>query len=293
MAAMELRLLRYFVAVAEERHFGRAAARLHMTQPPLSRAVRELEADLGAVLLHRSPAGVTLTAAGSVLYDEARALLEQADQARARVAAAGRAAITVGTLADSAEEAGSRIAAAFRQVNPEVRVRVREADFTDPTAGLRAGLADVALTYTPFDRTGISTCVLRTEPVGVVLRAGDPLAGHGALRLADLADRRWLRLPEGTDPVWQAYWNGTAVGGELRPGPVVRTLNECLQAVLWDGATGLAPLTHRLPEGLACVPVADAPPTRLVLAWNTASTDPLVRSFTRIAAASYRRAAAS
>jgi hypothetical protein len=74
---------------------------------------------------------------------------------------------------------------------------------------------------------------------------------------------------------------------------VVRTLNECLQAVLWDGATGLAPLTHRLPGGLACVPVADAPPTRLVLAWNTASTGPLIRSFTRIAAASYRRAAAS
>ena len=85
---MDLRSLRYFVAVADERHFGRAAARLHMTQPPLSRAIRQLETDLGAVLLHRSPAGVTLTAAGAVLYGEARTLLEQAEHARARVAAA-------------------------------------------------------------------------------------------------------------------------------------------------------------------------------------------------------------
>ncbi|NUT52642.1 MAG: LysR family transcriptional regulator, partial [Saccharothrix sp.] len=72
---MDLRELRYFVAVAEELHFGRAAARLHMTQPPLSRAVKQLETDLGHVLLHRSPAGVALTPAGAALYDEARVVL--------------------------------------------------------------------------------------------------------------------------------------------------------------------------------------------------------------------------
>jgi DNA-binding transcriptional LysR family regulator len=105
---MDLRLLRYFVAVAEERHVGRAAARLHMTQPPLSRAIKQLEAELGTVLLHRSSTGVTLTAAGTVLYDEARTLLEQANQVRARVAnAAGTATITIGILADSAEQAGT------------------------------------------------------------------------------------------------------------------------------------------------------------------------------------------
>src|SRR6267154_2025689 len=72
LLVMELRLLRYFVAIAEERHFGRAAARLHMTQPPLSRAIKQLETDVGALLVHRSPAGVTLTPAGTALYDEAR-----------------------------------------------------------------------------------------------------------------------------------------------------------------------------------------------------------------------------
>ena len=189
---MDLRLLRYFVAVAEERHFGRAAARLHMSQPPLSRAIKQLEADLGAVLLHRSATGVTLTAAGKLLYDEARALLEQAGQARARVAAVDASTLTVGTIADSAEETGTRLAAAFRRQHPGVDVRIREADFTDPTAGVRAGLADVAVTRTPFERTGITTLVLRADPVGVVLRADDPLAGRAVVHVRDLAGRPWF-----------------------------------------------------------------------------------------------------
>src|SRR4030081_1482045 len=109
LLVMDLRLLRYFVAVAEERHFGRAAARLHMTQPPLSRAIKQLETDLGVVLLHRSATGVELTPAGNVLYVEARTLLEQAEQTRARVTAtAGAATLTIGTLGDSAGEISTR-----------------------------------------------------------------------------------------------------------------------------------------------------------------------------------------
>lgn len=290
---MDLRLLRYFVAVAEERHFGRAAARLHMSQPPLSRAIKQLEADLGTVLLRRSPAGVTLTAAGTLLYDEARTLLEQADQARARVVAAATSAITVGTVADSAEEAGIRLATVFRELNPGVDVRIREADFTDPTAGVRAGLADVALTRMPFDRAGVSTLALRTDPVGVVLRADDPLASRDRVHVRDLADRQWFQLPEGTDPVWRAYWNGTRPGGTLRDGPVVRTITECLQGTLWNGTIGMMPLGHTLPEGLTCVRLAGMPASRLVLAWNSANTHPLVQSFMRIAAANYRSAASA
>lgn len=80
---MDLRLLRYFVDVAQERHFRRAADRLNMTQPPLSRAIKQLETDLGTVLLHRSSTGITLTTAGSELYDRARTLLAYAEQVRA------------------------------------------------------------------------------------------------------------------------------------------------------------------------------------------------------------------
>ncbi len=284
---MELRLLRYFVAVAEERHFGRAAARLRMTQPSLSRAVRQLENDLGTVLLDRSPAGLAPTPAGAALYDEARTLLAQVEHARTRVAAAaGDATLTVGTLADTVGRTGTALATAFRRRHPGVGVHIRETDFTDPTTGLRAGLVDVALTRAPFDLAGIDVHVLRSERVGAVLRTDDPLAGRDVLHLDDLADRRWFRLPVGTDPVWSAYWTGDRE--VRRDAPVVRTAHECLQAVLWNGTVGLIPLGHDLPDGLTAVEIADQPPSHLVVAWKD-DAGPLVMSFVTIAAALYRR----
>jgi DNA-binding transcriptional LysR family regulator len=282
---MELRTLRYFVAVAEELHFGRAAARLHMTQPPLSRAIKQLETDVGAVLLRRSASGVTLTPAGAALLEEARTLLDQADQARVRVAAAaGAATITVGTLSDSSDRGATRLAAAYRRRHPAVEVRIRETDLTDPTCGLRAGLVDVALTRGPFDETGLTVRELRADPVGAVLRADDPLARQERLKLADLAGRRWFQFPDGTDPIWRSYWNG----GAPRQGPVVRAVQECLQAVLWNGTVGISPLGHDPPAELTVVPLIDMAPSRVVVAWKEGDANPLIRSFAQIAAAAYR-----
>ncbi|MFG2918701.1 LysR family transcriptional regulator [Kitasatospora sp. NPDC048298] len=283
---MELRTLRYFVAVAEELHFGRAATRLHMSQPPLSRAIKRLEAEVGALLFARSPTGVTLTPVGSVLLDEARALLDHAERVRVRVgAAAGVATVTIGILGDGTDPGAARLAAAFRRSRPGVDIRIRETDLTDPTCGLRVGLVDVALTRAPFDETALTVRTLRADPVGVVLRADDPLAGRDGLRSAELDDRRWFRFPQGTDPRWQSYWHG----GRPREGPVVRTVQECLQAVLWNGTVGLAPLGHNLPAELAVVPLTDIPPSRVVAAWNEGDTNPLIRSFGEIATAAYGR----
>ncbi|MFG3205254.1 LysR family transcriptional regulator [Streptomyces sp. NPDC048192] len=282
---MELRTLRYFVAVAEELHFGRAAHRLHMSQPPLSRAIRQLESDLGATLLQRSAAGVTLTPAGAVLLEQARALLARAEQTRTRVAeAAGATALTVGILGDGTDPGAVRLAAAHRRRHPGIEVRVRDAELADPTCGLRADLVDVALTRRPFDETGLAVHGLRADPVGAVLHADDPLAHRGRLELADLSGRRWFRFPEGTDPAWQAYWNG----GERREGPVVRAVQECLQAVLWNGTVGMAPLGHDLPAGLAVVPVTDMAPSEVVVAWRKDDANPLIASFVRTATAAYR-----
>ncbi|MFB6618769.1 LysR family transcriptional regulator [Streptomyces sp. NPDC085524] len=281
---MELRTLRYFVAVAEELHFGRAATRLHMSQPPLSRAVKQLEAEVGARLFTRSPTGVTLTPVGTVLLDEARALLDHADRVRVRVsAAAGAATITIGILGDGTDPGVSRLAAAFRRSRPGIDVRIREADLSDPTCGLRAGLVDVALTRAPFDETALTVRTLRADPVGVVLRADDPLARRDGLQLAELSDRRWFRFPQGTDPVWQSYWNG----GMPRGGPVVRAVQECVQAVLWNGTVGLAPLGHELSPELVVVPLIDMPPSRVVAAWNEGDTNPLIRSFIETAMTAY------
>ncbi|MER5883397.1 LysR substrate-binding domain-containing protein [Streptomyces sp. NPDC001941] len=284
---MELRTLRYFVAVAEELHFGRAAARLHMSQPPLSRAIKALEGELGAVLLERSPAGVALTDAGALLLDEARALLDQAERVRDRVAAAaGTRALTVGILGDGTDPGAARLAAAYRAHHPHVEVHVRDTDLTDPTCGLHAGLVDVALTRGPFDGTGLAVRELRSDPVGVLLRADDPLAGRADLVLAELADRRWFVFPRGTDPLWQDYWSG----GEPREGPVVRAVQECQQAVLWNGTVGIAPLHHEPPGGLVLVPLRDMPPNPVVAAWRRGDPNPLIRSFVEIASRVYREA---
>jgi DNA-binding transcriptional LysR family regulator len=132
---------------------------------------------------------------------------------------------------------GGRLVSAFRRRHPDVEVKIHEADLGDPTAGLRAGLVDVALTRTPFDDTGLRTHVLSAEPVGVVVHDRDPVAGRASVSLAELDGRRWVRLPEGTDRVWATYWTGAA------------------------------------------------PMSQLVVAWNRASTSPLIRSFVEIAAA--------
>ncbi|MGW3150962.1 LysR substrate-binding domain-containing protein [Streptomyces sp. NPDC001177] len=293
---MELRTLGYFVAVAEELHFGRAAVRLRMTQPPLSRAIRKLESDLGCEVLKRSAAGLSLTPAGALLYDEARALLARVDQVRVRVAAAaGTPALAIGTLADSAGLVGTRLAAAFRQQHPGVRIHIREGDLADPTIGLRAGLVDVALTRLPFNCSGITTRVLRSDRVGVVLRADDPLATRDHLHLGDLEGRRWFQFPDGSDPEWQAFWtkpSGIGLEKDLG-GPVVRTVQECIQYVLWEGTVGLTPLGHPLPDGLTAVALAGMPASQLVIAWMSAHTTPLIRSFVRITTALYHHGSAT
>jgi DNA-binding transcriptional LysR family regulator len=270
---MDLRVLGYFVAVAEEGHIGRAAQRLGMTQPPLSRAMRALEHDLGVGLLERTARGVTLTPSGATLLVEARDVLARAALLRERVR--GPSPFAIGTLADTADLVGGRLVAAFRDRHPGVEVSVHEADLGDPTAGLRAGRVDVALTRTPFDDAGLGTRVLAAEPVGVVVLADDAVAGRASVAVAELAGREWVRMPDG-DPVWRAYWSG----GEPE-GPVVRTIQECLQSVLWNGRTALAPVEQPVPPGLTVVPVDDRPPSELVVAWRDES--PLVRSFVEVA----------
>ncbi len=178
--SVETRELRYFVAVAEELHFGRAALRLGIAQPPLSRAIRQLERRLGAVLLERTSRAVTLTEAGSVLLREGRAALDAVEAAerrarRAALAATGHAGVVLATKAGASSELLAKLLDAYAAEPDAVTVDVHLCGIGEQERLLRGGKADVALLHRPFDATaGLHTEELCTEGQVVVLPAGHP-----------------------------------------------------------------------------------------------------------------------
>ncbi len=197
--AIDLRLLRQFVAVAEELHFNRAARRLAMSQPPLTAAIRRLETEVGARLVERGNRTVALTAAGEALLTEARALLAHAEHAvtLARDAAAGRIGrVRLGYVGSAMYGRLPAAIRAFRRSHPEVRLELREATTAAQVAALRGGGLDLAIAIPPLGEGG----GLRSEPfdadrLAIALPAGHRLAGRDAIRLADLADEPFVLWP--------------------------------------------------------------------------------------------------
>jgi DNA-binding transcriptional LysR family regulator len=188
--SVELRELRYFVAVAEELHFTRAAERLHMAQPPLSAAIRRLEQRLGAELLERTSRSVRLTAAGAVLLERGRALLEQADALEAAVrevdgAPVGRVALGLSPTARFGP--APALLAACANAAPGVMLYPREDTTGALLRELRAGRLDLALAFCPPPDDGLARARLADEPAVAHLPAAHPLAGAPALDLAELA----------------------------------------------------------------------------------------------------------
>lgn len=187
---MELRQLRYFVAVAEERHFGRAAARLHMAQPPLSQAIRRLEASLGVELLHRTTRRVELTEAGRAYLGRARAILADLDDAgheARRVAAGAVGHLTIGCV-------GSVTYSLLPALGRHLAVELPGVDFAfrgemlapDQVEALRAGAIDVALLRPPVPDPSLTVVPLRRDRLVVAVPADHPLAGRARVRVADL-----------------------------------------------------------------------------------------------------------
>jgi DNA-binding transcriptional LysR family regulator len=183
---VQLRQLRYFVAVAEERNFSRAAARLHVSQPPLSVQIKSLERELGASLFMRDNRGATLTAAGAALYDEARAVLARVDRLRVIVGDVGRG--DTGTLAIgfvSLADYGALPPAlkAFRARYPRVDVQLHEMTTDAQVRELAAGRLDVGIALGPVQEPGLAFDSLSRESLVVALPSGHALARGGAARL--------------------------------------------------------------------------------------------------------------
>ncbi|MGX1788279.1 LysR substrate-binding domain-containing protein [Bosea sp. NPDC055332] len=191
----ELSQLRCFVAVAEELHFGRAAARLNMTQPPLSRQIQILERVLDVVLLERSNRTVKLTPAGQSFLAEARRLLKLAESAALlakRVANGKAGSINIGFTATSAYSYVPRLVAACRRELPDVEVALMEMVSGDQLKRLDSGEIDIGLLRPPIPRRGLSAFRVMTEPLIAAIPAGHALARDESVALADLAGEPFI-----------------------------------------------------------------------------------------------------
>ncbi|MFD1540964.1 LysR family transcriptional regulator [Nonomuraea guangzhouensis] len=192
---MDIQQLRYFVAVAEELHFGHAAERLHVTSSPLSRRIRELEKELGKDLFDRGYHQVELTAFGRAFLEPARDVLARFDalaDLAAGPAADASEAVRVGATPLAPTQVLDLVLETFEQVSPGIELPVS----LEPSAGLLALLAthklDIAVVHLPVEAPGLDSLALAEYRFAIAMRADDPLAGHARLTLSDLADRQLL-----------------------------------------------------------------------------------------------------
>jgi DNA-binding transcriptional LysR family regulator len=279
MSDLEVRQLRYFVAVAEELHFGRAADRLGMAQPPLSRAIRDLERQLGVRLLERTTRQVALTAAGEILLRDARTALDAVTAAARRATHAGRPTPGLRLALKADYDAGMlpRILADYHLDDAALPVELLLGGRGEQIPALRDGRADVALLPVPFDDRGLDVEPLLTEPRLVGLAADDPLAARESLTMADLAGRS---LPDGSP----------ADQGNSQPPPRAGApkldLAQILSLIELGSVVMFLPVSvaQRYPRAtIAYRPVTDLAPGTLMVAWPQDSHSPAVAAFVRAA----------
>ncbi|WP_353940225.1 LysR family transcriptional regulator [Streptomyces sp. HUAS MG91] len=278
MAELETRELEYFAALAEELHFGRAAQRLGIAQPALSKAVRRMEDRLGVTLVERSSRHVALTPAGQVLQYHGRHALLAVGAAIEKTRRAGGRETQLRLVIKPGGDANllSGILAAYARRPDARQVDIVFGGATDRADHVRDGRADVALLYVPFDDlTGLDHETLMIEGRVAVLPPDHRLAGRSEVTLADLAHE--------TLPRWKGIHGSGLPGVEPVPGigPEVADGAELTQMVLLGRAVAVLPrsLTRPPHPGLVHVPVADAPGSALVLAWSQEDRRRLVADF--------------
>ncbi|MEV0388838.1 LysR family transcriptional regulator [Nonomuraea sp. NPDC050643] len=282
MDLLETRELRYFVAVAEELHFGRAAERLGMAQPPLSRAIQRLERRLGVTLLERNRRGVTLTGAGEVLLHEGRATLDAAaaaaNRTRRTAAPGNRLVLAVKSGAD--HELLQKLLHAYAAEPDAAEVEVLLCGIGEQPRLLRDGRADAALVHRPFDLVaGFDSEELLTEGQVAIVPAGHPLAARASISMAEVGNVPDLPLAR-----WPRH-DGTYPPG---PGPEVRDQSQLAQLIALGHTMVVIPVSSRawLWTDHAAVPVIDAPLVTTLIVWPAHSRSltlaGLIRTATRL-----------
>ena len=280
---LDLRLVRYFTVVADHRHFGHAAADLHVAQPSLSRQIRRLEQRLGARLLDRTPQGTQLTEAGEVFLPRARALLRSAAQAAAAVQTAARPSrVTIGYTT------GLIITSAVRDLrhqHPDADVQTMHLAWNEPREALLGHRVDAAVTRLPIRTDGLHVTVLYDEPRVLIVPLEHRLAGKESVTLDDIADEPMPRLP---DPDWNAYWriDPRPDGSPAPDGPVLEVLEDKLEVIAADQAVAIASAGLRasiLHPALTTVPLEGIDPVHVVLATRANDRSRLVAAFRKSA----------
>ncbi|MFF3940994.1 LysR family transcriptional regulator [Streptomyces phaeofaciens] len=290
--------LRYFAVVAEELNFTRAAERLFVSQPTLSKQIRMLEKQLGACLFHRDRRTVRLTEVGEALLPHAHGTLaawEAAEAAVERARAAERHTLVIGMSTSPGRGLLPALRTRLVSRHPDARPVLRQVNWADPTAGLADGSSDVAFVWLPLpDGDRYQYAVVAQEPRLVALPQGHPLAARaaadpeGAVDFRDLLDEPFLALPPQAGPL-REYWLALDARGDRAPriGGVVASAEETHEAVA-NGqgvallAVGNAPLVVR--DEVIAVPVRGVSPSRLAVAARRDDERPLVLAYLAAAA---------
>ncbi|QLY29752.1 LysR family transcriptional regulator [Nocardia huaxiensis] len=283
------RQLRYFVTVAEELSFTRAAQRLYVTQQGLSAQIKQLEQALGVVLFSRTTRNVELTAAGASFFKEVRYGLTRLDAAVERAQSVHRNEqdrLTLGCMEGAALTLTEPILSAFRERHPDVSLELRQFGYDDPSAGLRSGAVDVAIVRHPFVYEGLEFERLFAEPLVVMLPVGHRLAGRAGVLAREIAEEPMLGA-SCSDPVWNAFWEFD-IHREGRPAQIISRsstlLEELHKVATGQGIVITVACVRWIPfPGVKLSPVIDAEPNEVAVGWRVDHRTALVRSFIDIA----------
>ena len=282
---MELRQLEYFVAVAEEASFTRAAERAHVAQPGVSAQIRRLERELGHDLLDRSGRGVTLTDVGAAVLPLVRAALQSVESARRTVeemAGLVRGVVRVGMVVSCGIMDLPELLSAFHTAHPDVEITLVEANSDALIESLVDGRLDFALIgYAGSAPDGLSVRVLADEPLVAAVAPGDPWHGRESVALDELLERGLISLPPGTG------LRGAldAACGSRRPRIAFEASAPPMVITLAQRGLGPAILALSMTDGLHAVRITDpSPSSRLGFAWRSEGPhSPAARALIRLA----------
>jgi DNA-binding transcriptional LysR family regulator len=290
MDQLDLRLVRYFVAVAQEQHFGRAAERLHIAQPSLSQQIRRLESQLGVVLLTRTSRRVELTTAGAALLRDGEQLLQQARRTVQTVRRTADDTLAVGYYGTAASRLLPGTLAEFGERRPSTTVGVRELLFGDLDE-IIAGSVDLAFTRLRADQLGhlsLTVAELASEPRVLVVARSHRLAGRISVSLRELDEDRFIVNPGTDDPNAIGRWKDEQRRHGL-PGRIAgraRSVTELLTMVAAGNGITLVPVSvarqHR-PPTITYIPVTDAEPAVISLVWPTGTLSSSAEAFVEAA----------